>query len=315
MRLGVVGTAWITDALLKAIKDIKDIELISVTSPRKESTDKFKERYGFAEGYNDFDEMINKSKLDVLYVASPNAFHFDQTKKALSRGINVLCEKPITLAIDELNELKRVAIENGTYFIEAMRIVHHPHTKVLKDSLKRLDGLQYANLKFMRYSSRYDAYKAGLRPNVFLKEYGGGALNDLGVYPITTAVVLFGYPEKITSEMVMLDTGVDATTSAILQYDGFQVNITVSKVSNTYSYNEIQGESNSILLSHVTHLDKIILKDDDNEEVIVDHQVEDDMKYEMECLLNIIKNKDDKEFNKLFDITMSVTKICDEIRK
>jgi len=315
MRLGVVGTSWITDSFLEAIKDIPDITLVSVTSPRKESTERFIKKYGFLEGYNDYNQMIYSTKVDLLYIASPNSFHFLQTKKALSCGINVLCEKPITLSELELDILKNIAVLNNVYFIEAMRPVHHPHTQFLKESLNKLDSIKYANLKFMRYSSKYDAYKQGLNPRVFTKDFGGGALNDLGVYPITLAVLLFGAPKEVKKHSLMLNTGVDATTSVILQYEDFICTCSFSKISNSYSYNEIQGEANTILLSHVTHLDKMILKDDEKEEVLLDKQIDDDMKYEMKAIMNIIKNNDKQEFDRLFNITKTVTRICDKIRK
>lgn len=314
MKFGVVGTAWITDSFLESLLQYDGIELECVVSPRRENVERFKNKYGFKTAFTDFEEMINASEIDILYIASPNAFHFDQTKKALTKKINVICEKPITLSLQELEELLRTAKENNVYFIEGMRVVHHPHTYILKEHLNKLDGISYANLKFMRYSSKYDSYKRNENPAVFASK-AGGALNDLGVYPITLAVLLFGEPKEVTSHSMVLETGADATTTSTLVYDNFFVNCNYSKISNTYSYNEIQGESNALLLSHVTHLDKIIYKDDNKEEVLLDKSIDDDMKFEIKAIMDIVKKKDNEEFLRLYKITEAVTKICDKIRR
>lgn len=315
MKLAVVGTSWITDSFLESCTLFEEITLEAVMSRRQTSVDTFIDKYGFKKGYTDFDELCNDPDIELIYIASPNSFHFDQTKKALLSQKHVICEKPITLSLDELNELEQISISQNVFFIEAMRPVHHPHMKVVKESLKLLDSIKYATFRFMRYSSKYDAYKRGENPRVFTTEFGGGALNDLGVYPITTAVMLFGEPDKVTVDSITLDTGVDATTRITLYYGDVLVNCQFSKVSNSYLANEIQGEANTLLLSHVTHLDKLILKDDNSEQEIFNTRLEKDMQYEIKAIINIIKENNIEEFNRLLTITKQVTVICDEIRK
>jgi predicted dehydrogenase len=314
LNLGVIGTSWITESLLQVVQGNPNIRLKAVMSPRETSIQLFKDKYHFEKGYTDFNQLIEEGDINLLYIASPNSFHYHQTKMALQSKIHVLCEKPITLSLGELEELENVAIENGVYFLEAMRPVHHPHIKKIKAEIENLEPLQYAHLKMMQYSSKYDAYKRGESPRVFTKEFGGGALNDLGVYPLTLAILLFGQPNQIQVNQVLLNNGVDATTAVSLLYDHFICDCTFSKVCNTYTPNEMVGEKKTLLLSHVTQLDQLILVDGDKRTELLNQKIEDDMKFELDHFIQMIENQDQTMFQYYLKITKMVTKICDDIR-
>jgi scyllo-inositol 2-dehydrogenase (NADP+) len=314
IKLGVIGTSWITESFLKAVAYFPNIQLSAVMSPRQSSVDRFMDKYPFKKGYTDYETLLNDKEIDLLYIASPNSAHYSQTKQALLRKIPVLCEKPITLSVEELEELERIANQNNVCFMEAMRPVHHPHIPIIKEAVNKLDGLQYAHLKMMQYSSKYDAYKSGELPRVFNPEYGGGALNDLGVYPLTLAVLLFGKPTKLSVESVALESGVDATTVVNLNYGSFICQCTFSKVSNTYTSNELVGEKKTLLLSHVTHLDELILVEEEKTEVLIKDTIEDDMRFELSAFIDMIENQDAHKFQEFLSITKIVTEICDEIR-
>lgn len=315
INLGVIGTSAIVESFMRSTKYFPELKLKAVMSPRQSNVDQFINEYQFEKGYTNFNELINNSEIDLLYIASPNVFHYEQTKKALESRIHVLCEKPITLSLKELEELENIAKKNHVYLMEAMRPVHHPHIKMIKENINQLDGLHYAQLNFMRYSSKYDAYKRGENPRVFNKDFGGGALNDLGVYPLTLAVLLFGKPNHIMVSSVMLDTGVDATTTVSLHYGSFICDCSFSKVSTSYNYNVIQGEKKSLLLSHVTHLDELILVEEQERQILFNNHIQDDIRFEIEAMLNLIKNQDDQQFNNYLKITKQVTDICDQIRE
>jgi predicted dehydrogenase len=315
IKLGVVGTSWITESFLKAVSYYPNIKLRAVMSPRQSSVDDFMKKYSFEKSYTSFKSLLLDGELDLLYIASPNSYHFNQTKQALLNKIHVVCEKPITLSLQELEELENIADQNKVYFMEAMRTVHHPHVPIIRDEVKRLDGINYAHLKMMQYSSKYDVYKRGELPRVFNREYGGGALNDLGVYPLTLAVLLFGKPHRIIVESVQLESGVDATTVVHLNYGSFICNCTFSKVSNTYLYNEIVGEKQSLLLSHVTHLDELIVVDEQSRDILIKECIQDDMRFELEDFIKIIEIQDIEKYKEFLSITKMVTEICDEIRQ
>jgi len=314
MKLGVVGTSSISDSFLKASKHIEDIEFDSVMSPRQTNVDRFIEKYGFRCGYVSYNKFIMNSDIDLVYIASPNIYHFEQTKQALLQHKNVICEKPITLSLDDLEELERIADANDVFFIEAMRPVHHPHIKIIRESIKKLGLIRYVSLGFMRYSSKYKEYQKGGNPRVFSKEYGGGALNDLGVYPITLAVLLFGPPKKVTSNSMSLNTEVDLITRITMQYDTFIVNCVFSKISNSFVSNEIQGECRSLLLSHVTHLDRLELIGNRMSKVLFNERLEDDMRFEIEAISSMVLTKDVIKFKEFLNIAKDVTTICDTIR-
>ena len=315
MKLGVVGTSEIVETFMQAVSYFPTLELKAVMSPRQSSIERFINKYGFEKGFTDFDELITNTDIDLLYIASPNSFHFLQTKKALQKRINVLCEKPITLSLNELEILEEIASQHVVFFMEAMRLVHHPRVGVLKEAISQLDGLHYANFTFMRYSSKYDAYKLGQLARVCSKEFGGGALNDLGVYPITLAVLLFGIPKNVTADAVKIASGVDVISNVSLNYENFICNCTCSKVSTSYAVNEIQGEKKALLLSHITRLDKLVLVDGKEEKIIFDDFIEDDMRFQIKTFMEIINTKNYLNYQKFLSYSKVVTKICDEVRQ
>ncbi|XMB87108.1 Gfo/Idh/MocA family oxidoreductase [Mycoplasmatota bacterium WC44] len=315
MRLGVVGTGWISDSFLESVIKSKLYTISSVCSPRIESASAFANKYGIENVYTKCEDMVKNSDIDVVYIASPNNFHFEQAKMFLKASIHAIVEKPITLSLDELNKIELIAKENNVFFIEAMRPIHHPHLKLIKDKIEEIKPIRYAYFQFMRYSSKYDKYKRGEQARVFLPEFGGGALNDLGVYPLTIALYLFGKPNDVEVMASLLESGVDGTTVVMLKYTNFVCVCAFSKISTSYIENEIQGENEAIIINHITHLDKII-KISNNEKIIIkDEHIKEDMIYEILSFTNMIKNNDNAKFQELLSYSKNVIELSEALRE
>lgn len=315
MRLGVVGTSWISDSFLESAIKTKLYDITAVCSPRIESASAFAKKYGIPNVYTNCDNMVKENNVDVVYIASPNVFHFEQAKMFLSVGVHSIIEKPITLSLEQLKELEEIAREKKVFFIEAMRPIHHPHLKVIKDNLEEIKPIRYAYLQFMRYSSKYDQYKLGEQPRVFMPEYGGGALYDLGVYPLNIALYLFGKPNNIEVMTHLLESGVDGVTAVLLKYDTFVCVCSFSKISTSYLQNEIQGEKEVILINHITKLDNIKRVSSDEEIIIKDELLKEDMIYEIINFTNIINNNDTVKFEEYLEYSKSVIELCETLKE
>lgn len=313
MRLGTIGTNWITRKFVDAAHQDGFLKLTAVYSRKMETGEKLAAHYGVQNVYTDLQAMFDA--VDVVYVASPINLHFQYTKAALLAGKHVICEKTAFSNLKEYEEIKKLREETGLFVMEAMRTTQNPNAKRIKDALQKIAPVRYAHLPYMQYSSRYDSYKKGEIFPVFDNAYSGGSLYDLGVYSLYLALYLFGLPKKMEFMAVKLDTGVAALDAMLLGYDSMIAVVSSGKICDNYEHCEIMGENGSIVLSHPGDVDKAVIKTKTGEELIVDQTYENDMFYEAKEFARILKEQDRKAEDALFVRTGEVIKILQEARK
>jgi Predicted dehydrogenases and related proteins len=260
ISLGIIGTNWITEQFIKATDITKTFALTHVYSRTEAKAKSFVEDLD-KKNINISTDLTAffKKDFDTVYIASPNGLHFEQAKQAIENNKNVIVEKPSTSTIKEFTILEKLAQEHDVYLFEAARHIHEPIFKKIAEIVaKHRDELSGATFSYMKYSSRYDAYKAGKNPNVFTTRFSGGALYDLGVYTVYDAVVLFGQPEKVDYDAEFLASGVDGSGALTLKYPNFDVNIIIGKTKNSYMSSEIYFGRDTLLLDNggdISHLD------------------------------------------------------------
>ncbi len=309
LTIGIIGTGWIVDQFVDAIKLTNRLRLGTVYSRDINKAKAKQDAWGFAKSADNFEDFLASGD-DIIYIATPNGLHFTQVKLCLDANKHVICEKPLALNPAEFEELYTLADGKNRYLFEAYRHINSPHYAILKDSLPLLGTLRLVHLSFSKYSSQYDAYKKGDNPNVFNPDYAGGALYDLGVYPIALAVGLFGKWKSLSYKAVYLKNGVDATGMMILEYEGFLCHISFSKTCTSLSQSEILGEKGEIIIPKVSTLNNIIIKG----EVQNLMPVKNDMYYEVMNFLDIIQNNDTSQYNKLRNISNLTSYTLDQAR-
>lgn len=317
ISLGIIGTNWITEQFVKATDETKSFSLTHVYSRTTQKAQKFiddlkKENVDIS---TDLTGFFAKD-FDTVYIASPNALHFAQAKQALENGKNVIVEKPSTSNIREFTILDKLAHEKGLYLFEAARHIHEPIFKKVESIVEKHQAeLSGAMFSYMKYSSRYDAYKAGKNPNIFNTKFSGGALYDLGVYTVYDAVVLFGQPEKVSYVPEILASGIDGSGSLTLKYANFDVNIIVGKTKNSYMSSEIYFGRDTLLLDNggdISHLDWA----DDNKNItdIPSTKSENPMDSEAVEFARIMTENDTETYEKLLKYARIVNRILEEAR-
>ena len=290
MRLGTIGTNWITEKFVEAAKLSGELAPCSVYSRSLEKAKNFAEKYHAAHIYTDLEEMAKSPSLDIVYIASPNSLHFDQAKLFLKHGKHVICEKPVFSNTAEFDLAMNMAEENHVFLIETVRNIQNPNFTILKNFLGKVGKVRGVVLHAVQYSSRYDAFLTGAVPNVFSLAFSGGALADIGVYPIFLSVSLFGVPKRVTYHPILLRNGVDGAGTLLLDYDDFVCTILCSKISDAYSKSEIQGEAGSILIDKPSRLRQLEWID----RLTKEHQFfhvdieENDLVYEIKNIVKII---------------------------
>ncbi|MBQ2712266.1 MAG: Gfo/Idh/MocA family oxidoreductase, partial [Clostridia bacterium] len=187
------------------------------------------------------------------YLASPTRYHEEQARLFLQNGKHVLCEKPIALSLSEYQSLCALADEKGLVYMEAMMNGYVPELNLLEQKIAELGGAVSARLDFSQRSSKLDAFLRGEVASSFSKE-SGGALNDLGVYPIRLAIRLFGKVEEVQASAKKLHNGADGSGAALLCFRNVIVSVTYSKLCESAVRSEILCQNGAITIGLTSRL-------------------------------------------------------------
>jgi len=310
MKFATIGSNFIVHRFLEAAALVDDFEYGAVYSRTEEKGREFANQYGVDTVYTSLEELAKDEEIAVIYVASPNFLHAEQSILMMKHGKHVLCEKPISSHACELAEMECVAKENNVILMEAMKSVHCPGYAAVKDNLHRLGQIRNITFNFLQYSSRYDNYKAGIVENAFKPEISNGALMDIGVYTIHMLLALFGMPKMIHANAIMLETGTDGAGTISCKYEDFLATLIYSKISS-YEGNQIQGESATMIIDKISDIKQVTIKYRDGkvEEIPIDKKIT--MYYEIQKFVDAINSNEQAA---LLDVTKRQMMFLDEVR-
>lgn len=246
LRIGSVGTSAVMETMQEAMRLTPGVECAVVYSRDEERAREYARKKGVKESCSDFEELLSMPGLDAIYLASPNSLHSAQTIAALEHGKHVIVEKPAATTEKEVLAMRDAARANGVFFFEAITTIFMPNLIALKELMPRLGKVRSAQIKYGQYSSRYEAFLRGEKPSVFDPAMQGGALNDLGIYCIHTALELLGMPDSISRELEAASNGVDISDTMQLDYPGFKCGIEASKVKDIGSGCHIEFQNGRI---------------------------------------------------------------------
>ncbi len=289
MRVGVVGTNFVSDTFMEGAKQVKEVSVTCVTSGHIENAEKFAKKYNIETVVSSLDEMLEKKLVDVVYLAVPNAMHYEMTKKCIEARTAVLTEKPFVVTSKQAKDLFELAEKNHVYVHDGIMPLYSKGLEVIKENIKRVGKIHNVVFDFSKYSSRYDAYLEGKNPTTFRKELCNGAMMDLGVYCVSDVVSLFGKPNKIEAFAELLDTGADISSNAIFSYDDFSAVIMNSKASDSVYPCVISGEKGMLMIHGASLLNKVVFKDrkEKTEEVLFEENQNPFVREISDLIMNI----------------------------
>ncbi|WP_022942166.1 Gfo/Idh/MocA family protein [Psychromonas hadalis] len=316
INLAVIGTNWISEKFVEAAMQSNQFRLMAVYSRRADKAHRFAKNHQDknCNYYNTLEELARDKAIDAVYIASPNSLHCAQAILLMEHGKHVICEKPIASNISEATRMYNSAEENNVILFEAFKTEFLPNFKELKANLATIGKLRSVYLSYCQYSSRYQKYLDGENPNTFNPDYSNGSIMDIGFYCVSAAVSLFGEPDNIKASAKLLDSGVDAHGSVILEYPTFLVTIQHSKVSNGIVASEFQGEDGIILVKNISECDTFtIQKKAATPQVITVGQEDNSMLYEA---IEFAKEIHEGSMNLAYvQRSLVVSKVTTEIRR
>ncbi|MCH2540227.1 MAG: Gfo/Idh/MocA family oxidoreductase [Anaerolineales bacterium] len=226
---GILSTAWIAEYLVQPLKLAGRSKLIAIASRTEATAHQFAVEHGVPKTYGSYESMLEDPDIDVVYIPLPNSLHCEWSLKAARAGKHVLCEKPLVQSLSEMDDMENAAVTNNVIIFEAFAHLHHPQTQVIQ---KRIDDGVLGSLhSFLGWDAFF--LQPGSKSNFrYYRKYGGGSLWDIGVYPVSLAIVLnrMGPPLEVWGQLGHNGTEVDMWYSGQMRFS----NGVVAQISSSF---------------------------------------------------------------------------------
>lgn len=250
IKWGIIGLGKIAHKFAEDLKTVSNSELYAVASRTEQKAQKFAKKYKAKKAYGNYDDLINDSSVDAVYIATPHAFHKNNTLLCLEQNIAVLCEKPLAMNHKEVKSMIDAARHNKVLLMEALWTHFLPSYNYVLDLVKNKPYGELISLEAdFGFKKDFDDTS-----RLFNKSLGGGSLLDIGIYPIFAALTLIGIPDKITATAEFYENGVDAACDINFEYkNNVTAKLKSSFKENTPTIAKIQFVEATVILNRQFH--------------------------------------------------------------
>ncbi len=228
LRWGIIGTGSIARTFAKDLTRFTQHRIVAVGSRTLEKAQDFSANFG-AQGFGSYEALV-EADIDAVYVATPHQLHAANSILALMAGKPVLCEKPFAVNVTQSESMIEAARSQSLLLMEAMWSRYLPHYRKIREWVANDEIGEIIHV----IGDHGQPLPAAKYHRLHAPDLAGGALLDLGIYPLSFAFMLLGRPDSIKAVGTKTRSGVDATTSAVLQFpSGAQGIITTTLVTKT----------------------------------------------------------------------------------
>lgn len=319
LRFGTIGSGWITDEYIWGAKDSGLWKLSAVYSRSLERGAEYAKKHGAPLWFDNLEEMASSDQIDAVYIASPNALHYEHSKLFLEHGKHVICEKPICAQAEKVRELQQIATRQNLVFLEAIMFLHLPQRRILEKALKEIGQISMAKIDFCQRSSKLDSYLNGELPNIFNPKLETGAFMDLGVYCVYPALYLFGKPKSFQVKSIKMKSGADGCGIITLEYPDKLVTLTYSKLGQAGANTDFQGTEGSVSVESISRLAEISLwkKDGSLQKLYGGDEKYQLMGWESKDFYRYITDPDGsrEEYERCSQTALAVSEFMENVRK
>ncbi|NEU65554.1 Gfo/Idh/MocA family protein [Spirosoma agri] len=287
IRWGILGPGRIAHKFAQDLLTLPDAQLYAVASSSQQRADEFAQQYGAEHAFGTYEDLLTLPDLDVVYIATPHTQHHENTMLLLNGGVAVLGEKPFAMNSEQVREMVETARSKGIFLMEAL------WSRFMPGIVKALELTQSGAIGKVVSVKADFGFKAEFSPEgrLFNKALGGGALLDIGIYPLFLSYLLLGKPKSIKASAVFGQTGVDEQCGMVLTYEAGQLALLDCTLqAKTDCVGVIQGESGQIRIHSRFHETKgVTLLIDGQEPVEFDfdrstHGYDFEAQHVMDCL-------------------------------
>lgn len=266
IRWGIMATGNIAHQFARGLRALNDAELVAVGSRSQVSAEAFGDEFDVPRRHGSYEALVSNPEVDAIYVSTPHVYHLENTLQCIENGKAVLCEKPMGLNADQAREMRSRAHERGVFLMEAMWSRFFPAIVRLEALIREgtIGDVCLVKAGFC-FKAKYDP-----RSRLFDPALGGGALLDIGIYPLMLAFLAYGHkPERIASTVSMAPTGVDEQSALALSFgQGRHALLATSLKAHVPSDAMIVGTRGRIRIPRYFHPRELFLHVGDHEEHI-----------------------------------------------
>mgnify|MGYP000340408321 FL=1 len=256
-NVGIIGAGHIALKMASTLAALPRTHRYAIASREMRKARRFAKEQGFERAYGSYEELMDDPKVDLIYIATPHAFHFEQAKASILKGKPVLCEKAFTANAAQAEELLKLAEEKQVFIAEAIWTRYLPMSRTIAELVRNgAVGTPYllsANL----------GYAITNRERLVRPELAGGALLDVGVYTLNFAAMVFGTEIlSTTSTCVKMDNGLDAQDSITLVYPGERMAVlNSSMLARSDRQGIISGDGGHMIIDNINNPQSIKVLD------------------------------------------------------
>lgn len=253
MKFAILAPGHIAHSMARAVSEIEKIECYAVASRDYRRAADFAKQWGFEKAYGSYEEMVKDPQVELVYVASPHSHHYEHTRLCLEYGKHVLVEKAFTVNAKQARELIQLSEEKGLLLAEAIWTRYMPSRKMIDDILA--SGV-LGNVTSLTANLGYILPHVERMQN---PELAGGALLDLGVYPINFALMAFhGSIKEVNAAAIMSPKGVDWMNSITLSFaDGKMAVLHSDMLAQTDRQGVISGDKGYLEVQNINNCEEI----------------------------------------------------------
>jgi len=265
---GIIGLGNIANKFAESFSEVSNCSLKGIASKNNDNLNLFKDKFNIEDKFcfNNYKDLISNTNIDIIYIALPNSFHAKYITECIENKKKVLVEKPAVTNFKEFKNIKKIIIQNETYFTEGFMYRYLPYLLKLKEIIlsrslgdvveikSNFNSKIYKQKKIFGFKIRKPDYSSRL----FKKDLGGGAILDLGCYPLSFSTFVNSLTHNVQLKDISLEniqkeyceSGVDIFSSAQINFNGkFKSNIMCSFKDKFDQSTEINFEKGSILIN------------------------------------------------------------------
>jgi predicted dehydrogenase len=246
IKWGILGTGRIAGKFATDLRYTEGCELVAVGSRTKESADRFAADFSIKYSHGSYEELMQNTEVDVIYIATPHNLHHENTLLCLNHHKAVLCEKPFAINTQQALEMINLALEKKVFLMEALWTKFHPHFIKTQQLIGegRLGDISSVLINFGFIPA------PPVNPRLYDPALGGGTIMDIGIYNVFMAMSILGKPDHIDAVITPSPTGVDEQCAILFRYNsGAMAQLFSTFTSNLATDADICGSKGRIRLT------------------------------------------------------------------
>lgn len=312
MKIGILGAGRIAAILAETMNKMPEVDCYGVASRDLEKAKIFAKDHGFQHAFGSYEEMLSDENVELIYIATPHSHHYQHIKMCLDAGKHVLCEKSFTVNEKQAAQVLRLAKEKKLLLTEAIWTRYMPSRKIIDDLLAEK---AVGDVKKMTANLNYPLLE---KERIVKSELAGGALLDVGIYPLNFAYMHFGDGVKeMHSAAQMTDAGVDGENGMLLLYEDGRMAVLNSGIhGKSDSQGVFYGSEGCMIVENINNPEAIKIYDTEGK-LIRDIKVPEQISgYEYEILetINCIKEGKLECPSMPHSETLKMMRVMDELR-